>query len=147
MGAMGRGGQALVSLALLGCSLSCPEPYGKQHALLFVTPLDGLTDGGQMEMTIPQHYSTSDKAHSCPTRDFDFENTQIEATGHGSLTVVSAERIPTTDPSWKAGGYSVVVKCQLEAGASAANDTINVRVVRDGQAVYADDWVQRCKRP
>jgi hypothetical protein len=130
-----------------GCSSACPEPFGKQHALLFVTPLDGLTDGGQMELTIPQHYFNSDRAHSCPTWDFDFDNTQIQATGTGSLTVVTAERIPTSDPSWKAGGYRVVVECHLPAGSGGASDKINVSVVRDGQTLYADQWMQPCKRP
>lgn len=131
---------------LLGCSSLCPEPFGKQQVLLFVTPLGNLTDGGQMEITIPQHYSTSDKSRSCKVWDFDFENTQIDATASGSLTVVTAERIPTTDPSWKAGGYRVVLECHLPSGASGAEDTLTVRVLRDGQPLYADTWVQPCKR-
>jgi len=131
---------------LAGCSLSCPEPMGTQHVLLFVTPLGSQTDGAQMEITIPQHYDTSDRVHSCTAWNFDFDNTQIEATGQGSLTVVAAERIPTSDLSWKAGGYRMVVECHLPAGADEASDMISVRVVRDGQTLYADEWVQLCKR-
>jgi hypothetical protein len=67
-------------------------------------------------------------------------------TGQGSLTVVSTERVPTTDPSWKAGGYRIVVECHLSSGASEANDMISVRVLRDGQVLYADTWVERCER-
>lgn len=130
---------------LAGCSVACPEPFGTQHELLFVTPLGSLTDGGQMEITIPQHYGGGDRAHSCATWDFDFDNTQIEVTGQGSLTVVG-ERIPTSDPSWKAGGYRLVAECHLPAGAGEASDMISVRVVRDGQTLYADEWVQPCKR-
>ena len=137
---------AIVVLAV-GCSLACPEPFGKQRVLLFVTPLGNLTDGGQMDITIPQHYSTSDKTHSCKVWDFDFENTTIEVTAQGSLTVVTAERIPMTDPSWKAGGYRVVLECHLPSGASEASDMISVRVLREGQPLYADTWVQPCKRP
>jgi hypothetical protein len=141
-----RRGVAMFSLFVAaGCS--CPEPFGKQHALLFVTPSTDLTDGGQMEITIPQHYGGGDRVHSCTVWDFDFDSTQIQATGQGSLTVVVAERIPTTDTSWRAGGYRVVVACQLPAGASEARDMIGVSVVRNGQTLYADQWVQLCKRP
>jgi hypothetical protein len=144
---LGRAAAGAVALLFaLGCSAACPEPFGKQHVLLFVTPLGNLTDGGQMEITIPQHYGGGDKSHKCTTWDFDFENTQIEVTPQGSLTVVTAERVPTTDLSWKAGGYRVVLECHLPGGADAASDMITVRVVRDGQALYTDSWVQPCKR-
>jgi hypothetical protein len=136
---------AIVVLAV-GCSVTCPEPFGKQRVLLFVTPLETLADGGQIEITIPQHYFTSDKIRTCPVYDFDFDNTTIEATGQGSLTVVTADRIPTTDPSWMAGGYHLVLECHLPSGVSQATDMIAVRVLRDGQALYADTWVQRCQR-
>lgn len=139
--------ETVVLFFLAGCSMACPEPFGTQHVLLFVTPLGNLTDGGQMEITIPQHYGGDDRAHSCTTWNFDFDNTQIDATAQGSLTVVAAERIPTSDPSWKAGGYRVMVECHLPAGAGEASDMIRVRVVRDGQMLYADEWVQPCKRP
>jgi hypothetical protein len=136
----------VVLLFFAGCSLSCPEPFGTQHVLLFVTPLGNLTDGEEMEITIPQHYGGGDRARSCTTWDFDFDNTQIEVTGEGSLTAL-AGRISTSDPSWKAGGYRVVAQCHLPAGAGEASDMIRVRVIRDGQTLYADEWVQSCKRP
>jgi hypothetical protein len=138
----------LLLLLVAACSsLACPEPFGQQHVLMFVTPLADLTDGGQMEITIPQHWGGADSVHSCKVWDFDFDNTQIQAAGQGSLTVVTAERVPTTDPSWKAGGYSLLVECHLPAGASNASDTISVSVVRNGQTLYDDQWVQLCKRP
>lgn len=137
----------VVLAAVAGCSLACPEPFGKRHVLLFVTPLDGLTDGGQMEITIPEQYGGGDRAHSCKLWTFDFDNTQIQATAQGSLTVVTAEQVPKTDPSWKAGGYRLVVACQLPAGAAVSNDVVSVSVGRDGQTLYADEWVQTCKRP
>jgi hypothetical protein len=136
-----------IVLFLAGCSLFCPEPFGNEHVLLFVAPLGGgMEDGAQVEITIPQHYDVSDSTHSCMVWDFDFDNTQIEASGHGSLTVIAAERVPTSDPSSSAGGYRMVVECHLPARADEARDIISVRVVRDGQALYEDEWVQRCRR-
>ena len=138
----------VIVLFLAGCSLLCPEPFGNQHVLLFFAPLDDhMEDGTQMEITIPQHHGGGDSTHSCTIWDFDFDNTQIEASGHGSLTVVAAERIPTSDLSWRAGGYRMVVECHLPARADDARDIISVRVIRDGQTLYEDEWVQRCKRP
>src|SRR4030095_11438968 len=69
-----------IVLLLVVCSSTCPERFGKQHLLLFVTPLADLTDGGQMEVTIPQHWGGADSVHSCKVWDFDFDNTQIEVT-------------------------------------------------------------------
>jgi hypothetical protein len=138
--------RAAIAVLAVGCSVTCYEPWGKQRVLMFSAPLETLADGGQIEVTIPQHYSTSDKICTCPVYDFDFDNTTIEVTGQGSLTVVTAERIPTTDLSWKAGGYRIVMECHLPSGASSANDMISVRVLRDGQELYADTYVQECRR-
>jgi hypothetical protein len=137
---------AVLVFVMAGCSVLCPEPFGREHVLLFVTPTGTPTDGSHTEITIPQHYATGDQTHSCTTWDFDFDNTQIEAMAQGSLTVVTAERIPSSDPSWKAGGYRLVVDCHLPAGADEASDAISVRVHRSGETVYADSWVQRCRR-
>ena len=134
----------LLATALAGCEATCSEPFGKDKVLLFVTPLTDLTDGGQIEITIPQHYSQADRVRSCDPHDYDFSGTQIKATGSGSLTVTVAEQIPSTDPSWKAGGYRLVVECRLSG--SDANDAIDVSITRAGQTVYADKWVQPCKR-
>lgn len=134
-----------VVLLLVGCS-TCPEPFGTQHALLFVAPSEVLADGGQIELTIPQHFGGGDRTRSCPLWNFDFDNTQIEVTGQGSLTVVVAERVPADDLSWRAGGYRVLLECHLPGGTDVALDMISVRVLRDGQALYTDQWVQRCRR-